>query len=243
MTCTVIVAFFVQPTNTLGGQANEVIDLASEERYKQKLRSELGLPDAHVRLFREGSWGMPPIATGEDLNNPDIFTEFVGHAAAALDRLNVADEIVTAFARDFFEKLTLPTSGRVIQFQAITAPRHKLGELLDAETEPFFSWPGTEPFFSWQRDKRFITIFLGACVYWLGGTAVFLAISDRWDDDLVGTIVGIVIGIVAFVSAIALDKMESSKPRIKLISILIASLIAAAFLFAFLSAEAPVSTT
>ncbi len=128
---TVIVAYFIQPTGTVGGQADELIDLASHERYENRLRHELGLPDAQVRLFREGQWGMPPIATKRDLDQQEVFTQFVGHAAIALDRLEVADELVTHFSQAQFEVLSLPTSGRVILFQAITAPRYQFGRLLE----------------------------------------------------------------------------------------------------------------
>lgn len=132
MTCAVIVAFFVQPTNTVGGQAQEIVDLADEERYRDRLRVELGLPGASVRLFREGQWGMPPVETKQDLKRQDVFAEFVGHAARALEDLEVADEVVARFAQEQFEELHLPTSGRVIFFQAITARQSMLGRLLEA---------------------------------------------------------------------------------------------------------------
>ncbi len=128
---TVIVAYFIQPGGTVGGQADELIDLASNERYENRLRKELGLPNALVRLFREGQWGMPPIATQRDLDERDVFTQFVGHAAIALDRLQVADQLVTSFSEAQFEVLSLPTSGRVILFQAITAPRYQFGRLFE----------------------------------------------------------------------------------------------------------------
>ena len=128
---TVIAAFFIQPSNTLGGQAEELIDLASSERYENLLRTELNLPDAPVRLFPEGQWDMPSIESQQDLDNTEIFTQFVGHAAIALDRLQVADEVVKAFTEAQFEVLSLPTSGRVVLFQPITALRSKLGRLVE----------------------------------------------------------------------------------------------------------------
>lgn len=127
---TVIVAYFIQPTATVGGQADELVDLASSERYEDRLRKELGLPTARVRLFREGEWGMPAITTQQDLDDRETFTQFLGHAAIVLDRLQVADEVVTRFTEDQFEVLSLPTTGRVILFQAISAPKYKLGQLV-----------------------------------------------------------------------------------------------------------------
>ena len=128
---TVITAFFLQPSDTLGGQAEEVVDTAESDRYKERLRQELGLNDANVFLFREGDWNTPSIETEHDLKDEKVFAEFIGRAAVELDQLGVADTVVTAFSKSNFEVLSLPASGRVILFQPITAPESELGGLIE----------------------------------------------------------------------------------------------------------------
>ena len=130
---TVVVAFFLQPSDTPGGQASDVIDLASTEKYENLLRDELQLPDAQVRVFGVGDWDAPPLRTAEDLEDGGVFAEFAARAARALMQLRVADAVVAGFAEGTFARLTLPASGRVILFQAITAPSEELGDLVTTD--------------------------------------------------------------------------------------------------------------
>jgi hypothetical protein len=216
MTCTVIVAFFVQPSNTLGGQTKDVVDLANEERYQERLRIELGLPGATVRLFREGTWEMRPVESRRELKRSDVFTEFVGHAAIALDELQVADEVVTRFAHNQFEELYLPATGQVILFQAITARCSMLGQLLETDSTP-------------RVTKQDVFFVLGLFGTWFFGSAVFFAISGRLDDEPISTIAILVIGMVSMVGAVVVNAMENARRRILLVAILVVLLVAAAF--------------
>jgi hypothetical protein len=117
---------------------------------------------------------MRPVETKQDLKRPDVFAEFVGHAARALDDLEVADEVVTKFAQEQFEELYFPTSGRVIFFQAITAQQSMLGRLLDGGNVQ-----------ATRIDKKEVVEFVGFLFAWVIGFLVFMGISDRWDDNLV----------------------------------------------------------
>jgi len=226
---TVIVAFFVQPTNTVGGQASEMIDLADEKRYQQRLRSELGLPNAPVRLFRVGQWDMSPIKSQQELDGQNGRTKFLEHVAIELDRLQVADAVVTQLKQDGFEQLHFPASGRVLLFQSITAQPSMLGMLFGAENIA----PVT------RVDKEDIFFSLGMLVSWPVGLAAFFAISGRWDDQPFSTIATIAIIMVSAVGAIVVKAMGTARRRFVVVAILVFILIAAAFL----SAEELVSTT
>ena len=126
----VVVAYFVQTEDGLGAQADSITDISGEERWKEKLRSEAGLPGAPVRLFIEDQWRMPEVRTHSDIYNQQVLTQILGGMAIALDELGVSDPVVQKFIRGDIENIRLPTSGRVILFQVIEAPRSQLGRLL-----------------------------------------------------------------------------------------------------------------
>jgi hypothetical protein len=128
----VIIAFFLQPRDTFGGQAELVTDLSGDARWEERLRTELGLAKAEVRLFREDEWPMPDVASVAQLDDPETLTEVVAGMAIALDRAGVADDVVRSFVKRDFETLRGPVSGRVILFQAVEAQSHRLGRLLQA---------------------------------------------------------------------------------------------------------------
>jgi len=219
MTTTVIVAYFVQPSNTLGGQAKEIVDLSSDERYRERLRNELGLPSASVRLFREGKWGMRPVESRQDLKRSDVYAEFVGHAAVALEGLQVAEKVVTRFAQGQFEELYLPTTGRVILFQVITARRSMLGQLVEANNTS-------------RVTKKDVLITLSIIGSWFVGTSTFFAISGRLDDEPITTIAIMAIGIASIVGTIVVYGMENARRRLTVVAVLVIILIVAALLSA-----------
>ena len=127
----VIVGFFLQTNSGLGAMAESIIDISGNERWKERLRKELGFfTNLPVKLFYENEWRMPEINRPEDVYVQNELVKIVGNMAIQLDELQVADSVVTKFTQRDIEILRLPTSGRVILFQVISASSKKLGKLL-----------------------------------------------------------------------------------------------------------------
>ncbi len=127
---TIIVAFALQPADSLGAAAASVIDL-DQGRMAERLRSEVGAgPGTPVRVYPASDWAAPPVSSPEMIREAAILRRIVDAAVDRLVRAGADRDIVSAILSDgVFETLHLPLTGRIILFRALTADAGRLGAL------------------------------------------------------------------------------------------------------------------